>query len=41
MHNHLATGKLDRFLAKAELDIQADRVRDLDEVVDNVSSLGR
>ena len=41
MRDDLATGKLDRFLAKAELDIQADRVRDLDEVVDNVSSLGR
>ena len=41
MHDDLATGKLDRFLAKAELDIKANRVRDLDEVVDNVSSLDR
>lgn len=31
----LATGKLDKFIAKAESEIEANQVRDLDEVIDN------
>ncbi|WP_233219907.1 hypothetical protein [Pleurocapsa sp. CCALA 161] len=31
----LATGKLDKFIAKVESDIQADQVKDLDEIIDN------
>jgi hypothetical protein len=31
-----ATGKLDRLIAKAELDIANNNVRDLDEVLDNL-----
>ncbi len=31
----LATGKLNKFIAKVESDIEANQVRDLDEVIDN------
>jgi hypothetical protein len=32
----LESGKLDHLIAKAEADIAADRVRDLDEVLDSL-----
>ena len=35
MKNDLATGKLDKFIGKVESDIEANQVRDLDEVIDN------
>lgn len=35
MQNDLSTGKLDNFIAKAESDIEASRVRNLNEIVDN------
>lgn len=35
MQTDLSTGKLDRFIAKAESEIEANQVRDLDEVIDN------
>jgi hypothetical protein len=31
----LATGILDKFIAKVESDIQAHQVKDLDEIIDN------
>lgn len=31
----LGSGKLDKVIAKAEADIAANRVRDLDEILDN------
>ncbi|MEN9519051.1 MAG: hypothetical protein RLZZ381_1639 [Cyanobacteriota bacterium] len=31
----LATGKLDKFIAKVESDIEVGRVKDLDEIIDN------
>jgi hypothetical protein len=31
----LASGKLDRIIAKAEADIAANRVRDIDEIINN------
>ncbi len=35
MKKDLATGKLDKFISKVESDIEANQVRDLDEVIDN------
>ena len=35
MQTDLSTGKLDKFIAKAESEIEANQVRDLDEVIDN------
>ena len=35
MQIDLSTGKLDKFIAKAESEIEANQVRDLDEVIDN------
>ena len=35
MQTDLATGKLDKFIAKVESEIEAKQVRDLDEVLDN------
>ena len=35
MQTDLATGKLDKFIAKVESDIEANQVRDLDEVINN------
>ena len=35
MQTDLSTGKLDKFIAKAESNIEANQVRDLDEVLDN------
>ena len=35
MQIDLATGKLDKFIAKVESDIEANQVRDLNEVIDN------
>ncbi|MFB2875595.1 hypothetical protein [Floridanema aerugineum] len=35
MEEDLATGKLDDLIAKAEADIAANKVRDLDEIIDN------
>lgn len=35
MQTDLSTGKLDRFIAKAESEIEANQVRNLDEVIDN------
>ena len=35
MQTDLATGKLDNFIAKAESDIEANRVRNLNEIIDN------
>ena len=35
MQTDLSTGKLDRFIAKAESEIEANRVKDLNEVIDN------
>ena len=35
MQTDLLTGKLDKFIAKAESEIEANQVRDLDEVIDN------
>ena len=35
MQTDLSTGKLDKFIAKAESAIEANQVRDLDEVIDN------
>ncbi len=35
MQTDLATGKLDKFIGKVESDIEANQVRDLDEVIDN------
>ena len=35
MQTDLATGKLDKFIAQVESEIEANQVRDLDEVIDN------
>jgi len=35
MEEDLAAGKLDALIAKAEADIAANNVRDLDEILDN------
>ena len=35
MQTDLVTGKLDKFIAKVESEIEAKQVRDLDEVLDN------
>ena len=35
MQTDLTTGKLDKFIAKVESDIEANQVRDLDEVINN------
>ncbi|MEM7762431.1 MAG: hypothetical protein AAGF83_17100 [Cyanobacteria bacterium P01_G01_bin.67] len=35
MQTDLSTGKLDKFIAKAESEIEANQVRDLDEVLNN------
>ncbi len=35
MQTDLATGKLDKFIAKVESNIEANQVRDLNEVIDN------
>ncbi|MDJ0898506.1 MAG: hypothetical protein QNJ55_06820 [Xenococcus sp. MO_188.B8] len=35
MQTDLATGKLDQFIAKVESNIEANQVRDLNEVIDN------
>lgn len=35
MQTDLSTGKLDKFIAKVESEIEANQVRDLDEVIDN------
>ena len=35
MQSDLSTGKLNNFLAKVESDIEAERVRDLNEIIDN------
>ena len=35
MQTDLTTGKLDKFIAKVESDIEANRVKDLDEVINN------
>ena len=35
MQTDLATGKLDKFIAKVESEIEAKQVRDLGEVLDN------
>lgn len=35
MQTDLSTGKLDNFIAKVESDIEARRVRNLNEIVDN------
>ena len=35
MKKDLATGKLDKFISKVESDIEANQVRDLDEVINN------
>ncbi|MBE9044769.1 hypothetical protein IQ255_10175 [Pleurocapsales cyanobacterium LEGE 10410] len=35
MQNNLSTGKLDNFIAKVESDIETNRVRDLNEILDN------
>ncbi|WP_019505854.1 hypothetical protein [Pleurocapsa sp. PCC 7319] len=35
MQNDLSTGKLDDFIAKVESDIETNRVRDLNEILDN------
>lgn len=35
MKNDITTGKLDKFIAKVESDIEAKRVRDLSEVINN------
>ncbi|MEM6614350.1 MAG: hypothetical protein AAF652_19295 [Cyanobacteria bacterium P01_C01_bin.72] len=35
MQADLSTGKLDKFIAKAESEIETNQVRDLDEVIDN------
>lgn len=35
MQNDLKTGKLDDFIAKVESDIEANRVRNLNEILDN------
>ncbi len=36
MQTDLSTGKLDKFIAKVESDIEANRVKDLDEVINNI-----
>ncbi|GEM_PF-5136186 len=35
MEENLAAGKLDTLIAKAEADIAANNVRDIDEILDN------
>ena len=35
MQNDLKTGKLDNFIAKVESDIEASRVKNLNEILDN------
>ena len=35
MQTDLSTGKLDNFIAEVESDIEASRVRNLNEIVDN------
>ena len=35
MKDDFATGKLDKFISKVESDIEANQVRDLDEVINN------
>ena len=35
MQSDFETGKLDKFIAKVESEIEANRVRDLNEVLDN------
>lgn len=35
MQSDLSTGKLDNFIAKVESDIEASRVKNLDEIIDN------
>jgi len=35
MKDDFATGKLDKFISKVKSDIEANQVRDLDEVINN------
>ncbi len=35
MQTDLVTGKLDKFITKVESEIEANQVRDLDEIIDN------